>query len=171
MPSPTPRSTSRPLAAAAALGLALALGGCGMGGAILDFAGPTSHVALDERAAAAAVSRYRARHGLPPVTLDSNLNKAASFSAAANAKAGRLSHDFGGPFKERMAAAGLAKTLAAENLSAGSNTFDQVLTRWTVSPGHNRNLLIPEIRRVGVARVDNPRSRYKSYWALVLAAE
>lgn len=171
MPHPTSRHALRAAPSAAVLALALMLGGCGIGSAILDIGGPTSHVALNEREAAAAVSRYRARHGLPPVTLDPGLIKAASFSAAANARAGRLSHDFGGPFKERMAQAGLSKTLAAENLSAGSNTFDQVLTRWTVSPGHNRNLLIPEIRRVGVARVDNPNSRYKSYWALVLAAE
>lgn len=169
MPSPTSRHPVRSASPAAVIALALALGGCG--GGLLDIGGPTSHVALNEREAAAAVSRYRAQHGLPPVTLDPSLIKAASLSAAANARAGRLSHDFGGPFNERMAQAGLSKTLAAENLSAGSNTFDQVLTRWKASPGHNRNMLIPQIRRVGVARVDNPGSRYKSYWALVLAAE
>lgn len=149
--------------------LALGLSACGSPAILPESAGPVSPVILDEAAAAAAISRYRAQHGLGPVTVDSGLVKAAAFQAGNNARAGRLSHDLGGTFTSRMAAAGLGRTYTAENLSAGSETFDQVLARWKASPQHNANMLIPQIRRIGIARVDAPGSRYGRFWALVMA--
>ncbi|MDP4021273.1 CAP domain-containing protein [Methylobacterium sp. NEAU 140] len=130
----------------------------------------TTHTAiLDEVAAAAAISAYRVQHGLSPVIVDPALVKAAAFQAGNNARHGQLSHEVGGSFTSRMAAAGLARSWAAENLSAGSESFEQVLARWKASPEHNRNMLLPQIRRIGVARVDAPGTRYKRFWALVMA--
>ncbi|MCJ2053059.1 CAP domain-containing protein [Methylobacterium sp. J-070] len=158
-----------PLVLAAALPLALA--GCGG----LSF-GPeptvenATHTAvLDEVAAAAAISAYRVQHGLSPVVVDSTLVKAAAFQAGNNARHGQLSHEIGGSFTSRMNSIGLAKSWAAENLSAGSETFEQVLLRWQASPEHNKNMLLPQIRRIGIARVDAPGTRYKRFWALVMA--
>jgi uncharacterized protein YkwD len=151
--------------------LPLALAGCGG----LSF-GPeptaetTTHAAvLDEVAAAAAISAYRVQHGLSPVVVDATLVKAAAFQAGNNARHGQLSHDVGGSFTSRMASAGLARSWAAENLSAGSETLEQVLARWKASPEHNKNMLLPQIRRIGIARVDAPGTRYKRFWALVMA--
>lgn len=160
-----------PLSALASLCAALltgALAGCGAS-TLLGPDTPTSAVILDEQAAAAAISRYRAQHGLGPVVIDTSLIRAASYQAASNAKAGRLSHEIGGTFPARMAEAGFGRAYAAENLSAGSNTFDEVLARWKASPEHNRNMLMPQLKRVGIARVDAPGTRYKRFWALVLA--
>lgn len=158
-----------PLAVAVLLPLALA--GCGG----LSF-GPeqtvetTTHTAvLDEVAAAAAISAYRVQHGLSPVVVDATLVKAAAFQAGNNARHGQLSHDVGGSFTSRMASVGLARSWAAENLSAGSETVEQVLARWKASPEHNKNMLLPQIRRIGIARVDAPGTRYKRFWALVMA--
>ena len=39
--------------------------------------------------------------------------------------------------------------------------------RWKASPGHNINLLMPEARKIGLARAD-ANNRYGRYWALVL---
>lgn len=153
------------------LGALALLGACGTGPAVLEDVGPTNPVILDEQAAAGAISRYRAKHGLGPVVVDPTLIKAASLQAATNAKAGQLSHDLGGSFESRMARFGLAKSFTAENLSAGSETFDQVLGRWQASPQHNGNMLIPQMTRIGIARVDAPQTRFKRYWALVLAGE
>lgn len=158
------------LAPALAAGLvALCLGGCG-GPAILGEAEyAASPVVLDEQAAVDALSRYRAERGLGPLVLDPGLVRAASYQAGANARAGRLSHEIGGSFTARMSQAGLARAYAAENLSAGSETFDQVLARWKASPEHDRNMLMPQLRRVGIARADAPDTRFKRYWALVMA--
>ena len=69
---------------------ALALAGCS-GTAILPAPDlPTTPVILDETAAAAAISRYRASHGLGPVVIDASLVSAASYQAGANARAGQL---------------------------------------------------------------------------------
>jgi len=148
--------------------LTLSLSACGRDTSVL--AGlPTSPVILDEGAAAAAISRYRAQHGLGPVTIDASLIRAASLQAESNARAGRLSHELGGSFESRMARAGVGRTFMSENLSAGSETFDQVLARWKASPEHNGNMLMPQLRRLGIARVDAPGTRYKRFWALVMA--
>lgn len=165
MPHPAAR---RRRATLALVLLGLSLSACGTP-AILDTSGPVSPVILDETAAAAAISRYRAQHGLGPVTVDAGLVTAAAFQAGNNARTGQLSHEAGGSFSARMATAGLGRTWSAENLSAGSETFDQVLARWKASPEHNKNMLIPQIRRIGIARVDAPGTRYKRFWALVMA--
>jgi uncharacterized protein YkwD len=40
---------------------------------------------------------------------------------------------------------------------------------WRRSPGHNANLLDPQMRRMGVATAYAPGTRYKVYWALVMS--
>lgn len=167
MSKPSPNLAALSLLLAALL----ALPGCG--GLSFDAEpaarNPTHASVLDEVAAAAAISAYRVQNGLSPVVVDPSLVKAAAFQAGNNARTGQLSHDAGGSFTARMASAGLTRSWAAENLSAGSETLDQVLARWKASPEHNRNMLIPQIRRIGIARVDAPGTRYKRFWALVMA--
>ncbi len=129
---------------------------------------PASRVATktgDARAAATLVSQYRTANGLPPVVVDATLNRAAEVQARAVAQAGSLSH---GDFSGRMASFGV-KGVSAENLVAGSRTVDQAMARWKASPGHNRNLLMPEARRIGIAYASSPGNGYEHYWAMVLA--
>ncbi len=96
---------------------------------------------------------------------DPRLNQAAEVQARAVAEVGRLSH---GNFASRMASFGVPGH-AAENLSAGSRSVDQVVGRWKASPSHDENLLMPQARRIGLARADADGSPYGRYWALVLA--
>jgi len=137
-------------------------GGGGSGGA------PAERVSTktgDARAAGAIVSQYRTANGLSPVVVDPTLNGAAEVQARAVAQAGSLSH---GEFASRMASFGI-NGVSAENLVAGSRTVDQAMARWKASPGHNRNLLMPEARRIGIAYASSPGAGYEHYWALVLA--
>ena len=155
------RARLNPFVAGAAL--ALALSGCSF-----DLT-PTATdeikaVSTSEAAAAASlISAYRAAHGLPAVTVDGRLNDAAEFQARAVAQAGKLSH---GNFTSRMGQFGI-RGAAAENLTAGPTTIADAVARWKASPGHNENLLMPEARRIGLARADTA-GRYGRYWALVL---
>jgi uncharacterized protein YkwD len=64
--------------------------------------------------------------------------------------------------------ASLRKSKAAENIGAGFLTFAEMLKQWEDSTGHRENLLMPGARRVGVAFVDNPKSPYRKFWAMVI---
>lgn len=119
----------------------------------------------DAAAAARLISAYRVAHGLSAVSADGGLNGAAAFQARAVAEAGKLSH---GAFTSRMVSFGIPG-YSAENLSAGSDTVEGAIGRWKASSGHNENLLMPQARRIGLARADSPGYGYKHYWALVLA--
>jgi uncharacterized protein YkwD len=119
----------------------------------------------DAAQAAALISEYRRSRGLGPVTADGTLNGAAEYQARAVAEAGTLSH---GAFASRMDTFKIGG-YSAENLSAGSDSVAGAIARWKGSAGHNENLLMPQARRIGLARADSPGHGYRRYWALVLA--
>jgi uncharacterized protein YkwD len=151
------------------LAVCLLVAGCGGASLFGDKVAATKPMPLDAGAAAAAISRYRVAHGLSPVTVDARLMQAAERQARAVAEVGYLSHEVGGRFPKRLAWAGFGGRYAAENLGAGAHSMDQVLARWQASPEHNKNLLMPQAQRIGIARVDAPETRLKQYWALVLS--
>ena len=86
--------------------------------------------------------------------------------ARAMAASGTVSHSVGGSFTTRIA--GLRKSVAAENIGAGFLSFAEMLKQWEDSAGHRENLLIAGARKIGVASVDNPKSPYRKFWAMVL---
>ena len=150
----------------ATLALAPLLAQCG--GSDLAKVVPSEKVATSTRdaaQAAALISEYRRSRGLGPVSADGALNGAAEHQARAVAEAGRLSH---GAFASRMQTFKIGG-YSAENLSAGSDSVAGAIARWKSSPGHNANLLMPQARRIGLARADSPQHGYRHYWALVLA--
>jgi uncharacterized protein YkwD len=150
----------------AVLLLTLLLASCGAPTARFQ----TQEVAVDATSAAELISRYRASRGLPPVSADSRLNRMAAAQARANAEIGDLSHEVGGSFPARLASFGAAERgRAAENLAAGGSSLEGTIEQWKRSPEHNKNLLMPQAAQIGIARVDAPGTRYKHFWALVLA--
>ncbi|MGQ3676574.1 CAP domain-containing protein [Xanthobacter sp. TB0139] len=125
---------------------------------------------VDAAAAAAMLSEYRTGRGLSPVTLDPALNQIAQEQANAMAKANKLSHEVGGRnFITRMKASGYNARAAVENVGAGYHTLAEAFSGWRDSPSHNKNMLAPGMTRMGIATANAPRSKYKVYWALVLA--
>jgi|SRR5438445_4812155 len=115
---------------------------------------------------AGAISAYRRAHKLPAVKLDSRLSAVALKQARAMAATGAVSHSAGGNFAARVAP--LRKSRAAENIGAGFLSFSEMLKQWEASAGHRENLLMMRARRVGVASVDNPKSPYRKFWAMVI---
>ncbi len=51
-----------------------------------------------------------------------------------------------------------------ENIAAGQRTAQVVFADWRGSPGHNRNMLDPEFRVIGIARRVVSGSSYGVYW-------
>lgn len=143
--------------------LAVGLAGCASDLGLTPTSTVLSSTTSDAAAAASLISAYRVSKGLSPVTVDPTLNKAAEHQARVVAAAGKLSH---GNFASRMDQYGVIG-YSAENLSAGSSSVDGAIGRWKASPGHNTNLLMPQARKIGLARADAD-NRYGRYWALVL---
>ena len=93
------------------------------------------------------------------------LQRLAETETAAMAAAGRPSQ------------ADIVKTVAARmgfpepaaNLSAGYHTLAEAFSGWRDSPSHNAVMLDPTATRMGIATAYAPGSKYKVYWALLVA--
>jgi hypothetical protein len=117
--------------------------------------------------AEAAISAYRRQHGLPAVKADAALMGLAHQQVQSMARAGVLSHTVGGSFQSRVSHAG--GNIAAENIAAGTGDFSSTLEVWKRSSGHRANLLKRGVARIGIASAPAPQSKYKVFWALILA--
>jgi uncharacterized protein YkwD len=124
---------------------------------------------LDEAAAASMISGYRANSGLPAVTLDPELTRMAQGQAKVMADRDKLDHAAGKPFVARLKAGGYDAKVAAENIGAGYHTLAEAFSGWRDSPPHKANMLLKGATRMGIAAVYTPRSKYKVYWAMIIA--
>jgi uncharacterized protein YkwD len=124
---------------------------------------------LDAAAAASMISGYRANNGLPAVELDSDLMRLAQAQAEVMAKRDKLDHGAGRPFVQRLKASGYDAKRAAENISAGYHTLAEAFSGWRDSNPHRANMLLAGASRIGIAAVYTPGSKYKVYWAMIIA--
>jgi len=115
------------------------------------------------------ISQYRHAHGLSAVKTDPQLTAIAERQAKAMAASGIMDHSVAGSFTTRIS--GVRTGMAAENIAVGTKTWVQTFHMWQTSPGHNANLLLSKADIVGVAVAHNDQTRYKTYWAMVIAAK
>src|SRR5262249_16388404 len=113
------------------------------------------------------ISRYRREHGLSAVKTDPQLTAVAERQAKAMAASGVMDHSGAGPIPSRVSTARTSQ--AAENIAAGTKTWAETFRMWQNSPGHNANLLQARADSVGVAVARNEQTRYKIFWAMVIA--
>jgi uncharacterized protein YkwD len=116
----------------------------------------------------AEVNAQRAAHGLPKLTQDKALEKAAQGHACDNAARRSISHDSsnGDTLKERLQKAGYRLRTAAENTGRGFGTPQRAVAWWMQSPHHKDNILMEKATEIGVgiAVSDAPDSKY--HWIL-----
>jgi uncharacterized protein YkwD len=123
---------------------------------------------LDIEEARKLINAYRAERGLKPLSLDARLIKAAEVQSQHLATKDRPP---GGSMPmQRVERAGYRPRLAAENVAAGQASLGEVIEGWKKSPAHNRNLLLPDATEMGIALTYDPATRYRAFWALVVAA-
>ena len=123
---------------------------------------------LDPAAAQSMISGYRANNGLGAVTLDPTLMKLAEEQSRAMVSRDKLDHNVGKGFQQRIT--GYDAKVAVENISAGYHTLAEAFSGWRDSPPHRANMLKAGVTRMGIAAVYSPRSKYKVFWTLILAA-
>ena len=126
---------------------------------------------LDAATAASMLSGYRANNGLAAVTIDPDLTRLAEAQARAMAARDKLDHNVIRAFPERLKAGGYQASVAAENIGAGYHTLAEAFSGWRDSPPHRANMLNRGVARMGIAAVYAPGSKYKVFWALILAGD
>jgi uncharacterized protein YkwD len=125
---------------------------------------------LDAPTAASMLSGYRANNGLGSVTIDPDLMRLADAQARAMAAHDKLDHNVIRAFPERLKAGGYGASVAAENIGAGYHTLAEAFSGWRDSPPHRANMLLAGATRIGIAAAYAPKSKYRVFWALILAA-
>lgn len=126
-------------------------------GAGSALAAEASH--LDEgfaRHLAQVINGYRQLQGLPALVLADELEALASEHSRDMAAHRRLSHDgFQGRFGRTTS------RLCVENVGWNHPSAEALLDGWRHSPEHLRNLLDPQVRRMGLAA----KARYVTFFA------
>lgn len=123
------------------------------------------------QAAAQATTAARRGRGLAPVSANPVLAQAAAKHACDMARRGRMTHvgtSTKGP-AQRVKAEGYAPHVTAENIAAGPFGLERVLNEWSASSGHRANILIPQVRHVGIGRALGSDGR-TVFWAAVYGA-
>lgn len=121
-------------------------------------------------AATSLFSDYRRSKGLPAIEPDEKLLAAARDQVRRMVAADKVTHDPGGRgFTQRLKASGFSAARSAENVSAGYHTLAEAFSGWRDSPSHNKNMLLPGATRFGIASAYTPKSKYRVFWALILA--
>lgn len=124
---------------------------------------------VDATTAASVISDFRHANGQSTVAVDPVLMQLARNQADAMARADKLSHNLSGTPGNRARAAGYPFAKIAENVGAGHDTLADAFAGWKDSAGHRANMLMPGVTRIGIAVQQAPASRYKVYWAMILA--
>jgi len=125
---------------------------------------------VDAATAASMISGYRTNNGLTTVSVDPELMKLAQEQAQAMAGRDKLDHNVIRAFDARLKGQGYRARTAAENIGAGYHTLAEAFSGWRDSPPHRANMLLNGATRIGIAAVYAPKSKYKVFWALILAA-
>jgi uncharacterized protein (TIGR03437 family) len=113
------------------------------------------------------INEYRAQNGLVQLRASIALTRAGDWLSVDMAAKNYFSHtDSQGrnPFVRMGAFNYNYQTSKGENIAAGYIDAVRTFNQWKNSAGHNATMLNPNYRVIGIARANNPNSRYKWYW-------
>lgn len=119
------------------------------------------------------VNAERAITGCNPLTINNMLVTAAQGHSQDMAQNDFFSHNGsnGSSPWDRMEAAGYSFSAAGENIAAGQETPEDVMTSWMNSSGHRANILNCNFEDIGVGYVylenDTGETNYHHYWTQV----
>jgi uncharacterized protein YkwD len=99
-------------------------------------------------------NQSRLREDLIPLQLDPVLSRVAQSHAQDMLARDYFSHESpnGGTLRTRLVGAGIRYGFAGENIAKGQSSAGEVVQDWMKSPGHRRNILQPEFRKIGVGK-------------------
>ncbi len=139
-------------------------GSSGSGGSHAPAAGATATEAQLAADVLVLVNQERANVGAPALTWNGPLAAVAQAHSADMAARNFFAHnnpDGQTPF-DRMAAAGITYTAAAENIAAGYADANAVMNGWMNSPGHKTNILNATYTEIGIGVKQG--GSFGTYW-------
>ena len=112
----------------------------------------------------------RRARGLSALRLSPSLDKAAQAHACDNAKRLSISHvsSDGSHLQTRLRRAGYAYRTAAENTGRGFASGARAVQWWMNSPKHKQNMMMGQIRDVGVGIAMSSAPDSRLHWIIVL---
>ena len=124
------------------------------------------------------VNNERTDAGLAPLSINSQLDRAANLHTDEMVQADKMQHQLPGEASlgDRVSATGYDWTRVAENIAAGAKTPEAVVDGWMNSSGHRKNILNPNYTHLGVGYENAPDDNdsyndYDVYWTQVFGAE
>ena len=102
-------------------------------------------------------------------TLDPELMRLAQAQAEIMAKRDKLDHGAGKPFVVRLKALRLRRQARGREYRRRLPYAGRGVLRLARFQPHHANMLLAGATRIGIAAVYTPTSKYKVYWALILA--
>jgi uncharacterized protein YkwD len=128
---------------------------CATGLCMILLALPVAAAGAPEAEALALINAHRVNAGCRPLAVNSQLQAAATAHATAMAEQNFFSHTGKdrSTLRSRVRASGYGGRGLAENIAAGQRTAAAVVSEWTRSPGHRRNILECSYSRTGLAQV------------------
>lgn len=121
----------------------------------------SSAVSAYEKKVVELTNQERAKNGLKPLALDTELSKVAREKSRDMQSKGYFSHTsptYGSPF-EMMKKFGITYRSAGENIAMGQRTPEEVVKAWMNSSGHRANILNPNYTHIGVGHISTG-----NYW-------
>ncbi len=118
----------------------------------------------------AHLNAERKARGLPALTLNPALDKAAQGHACDNARRKSTSHVSadGSHLQTRLRRVGYDYMTAAENTGRGFASGKRAIEWWMNSPGHKKNILLKNVREVGVGIAMSAAPDSRLHWIIVL---
>jgi uncharacterized protein YkwD len=106
---------------------------------------------------------------VPPLSLNTKLNDAATVQARDMAAQGRISHrgTDGSKPSDRVKRSGYVWLAVGENVAAGQTTAEEVVAEWLSSPPHCANIMSTDFTQMGIAYATSPKQEVAIYWAQV----
>ncbi|MBR2471625.1 MAG: hypothetical protein IKB55_02965 [Clostridia bacterium] len=125
---------------------------------------PTNASAFEKRVLE-LVNIERAKYGLSALQWSNELASVARAHSKDMNDRGFFSHTNpdGKSAFDRIKAAGISYSYAAENIAAGQSTPEAVVEGWMNSKGHRENILNPNLKYLGVGFYEG-NGTYKYYW-------
>ena len=120
------------------------------------------------------INDYRATSGAPALKVSISLTNASRWKSNDMGVNNYFAHnDLNGrdPFQRMIAFGYNYNTWLGENIAAGFGDAASTFNQWKTSPGHDRNMLDPNFKVIGIGRVVVPGTRYINYWTTDFGGE